>query len=103
MAKMMIDKIIEAEDKANEIVSNAEKQAKQILSDAENKAVTLSDSVKSTADTDAQKIINDAKTDADAIKTASERKAWAEGEKLSAIADRSRETAVLEAVKIILG
>ncbi len=101
MVKSMIDKIRETEAKSAEIILNADQKAKELIAATKEETKNQAVSAAAQVDADAAKIIADAELAATEIKENGKRKGWAEGEKLSAKADKEREAAIKETIRII--
>ena len=101
MVKSMIDKIRESEAKSAEIILNAEQKAKELIAATKEETKNQAVSAAAQVDADAAKIIADAELAATEIQENGKRKGWAEGEKLSAKADKEREAAIKETIRII--
>lgn len=101
MAKTMVDKIRETEEKGNGIICEAELTAKNLVKEAGVKSRELTAAAVKQADADSAKIVSEAVAEAENIKASAQRRGWAEGEKLSAKADKNRIPAVEAAIEII--
>ena len=102
MAKTMVDKILEVEQEGRQIVADAREKARVKTSNALEQMKELKSLAAKQAESDAATIVSEAQTEAEKIKTEAGRKAWADGEKISAKDDKNREKAVTAAVEIIL-
>jgi vacuolar-type H+-ATPase subunit H len=103
MVKSMIDKIRETEAQSAKIIADAEDSVKQSINKTKEETKEQAVFAARQIDADAAKIISDAELAAAEIKENGNRKGWAEGEKLSAKADKMRDNAVNEAIRIIFG
>lgn len=101
MAKDMIEKIASAEKEGENLIKEAEQKATAMLEEAKEEALRQYASVCRQTDADFAKIIDEANESAKQIAEAAVRRGWAEGEKLSAIADKKREEAVSLSTELI--
>ncbi len=101
MAKTMIEKIRETEAQAQAVISAAHEEVKSKIKEATQRAEADFNKAVAQADRDSAEIIDKAKAQAQADKTTAKRRGWAEGEKLSAKADKNRDRAVDAAIEII--
>ena len=103
MAKEMIEKIREAELQGETLIKEAEAEARKKVAETTASAKEKLSATELEANADAEKIIREAGIQAEQTKADAHRRGWAEGEKLSAKADKNREAAVNEAIRIIFG
>ncbi len=101
MAKTMIEKIRETEAKGKEIILKAHETVNENKKSAAELAEKELQTVMLEADRNSAEIIEKAKSQTVADKASAERRGWAEGEKLSAKADKNRERAINAAIEII--
>lgn len=101
MAKTMIEKIRETETVAQEKITDAQYLVKEKIKEATTAAEEALKNSMAQADRDGAEIIEKAQAQARDEKHTAERRGWAEGEKLSAKADKNREKAVNAAIEII--